>query len=136
MNGEAPGMAAQLSRHDLPAGLGCEFSAAGSTDGADVVLTYRLTNSAETAFGGLRLLVLLDAEMDHPVVEEIREAIAAQAEWGREAQITDLHVWRVGKGSYACILALSSPNPGLTIQSVRQCLSVHEEIVHLTVEIQ
>ncbi len=80
--------------------------------------------------------VLLDAEMDHPIVEEIREAIATQPEWGKETQIIDLHVWRVGKGSYACILALVSPNPGLTVQSVRQCLSIHEEIAHLTVEIQ
>ena len=80
--------------------------------------------------------VLLDAEMDHPVVEEIREAIATQPEWGQETQIIDLHVWRVGKGSYACILALACRTPGLTVQAVRQCLSVHEEIVHLTVEIQ
>jgi cation diffusion facilitator family transporter len=80
--------------------------------------------------------VLLDAEMDHPVVEEIREAIATQPEWGNETQIIDLHVWRVGKGNYACILAMITSSPGLTAQSVRQCLSVHEEIVHLTVEIQ
>jgi len=80
--------------------------------------------------------VLLDAEMDHPVVEEIREAIATQPEWGKDTQIIDLHVWRVGKGSYACILALASRYPGLTAQSVRQCLSIHDEIVHITVEIQ
>lgn len=80
--------------------------------------------------------VLLDAEMDHPVVAEIREALATQPEWGSETRITDLHVWRVGKGSYACVLALASPNPGLTVQSVRQCLAIHEEIAHLTVEIQ
>lgn len=80
--------------------------------------------------------VLLDAEMDHPVVEEIREAITTQPEWGQETQIIDLHVWRVGKGGYACILALTSRSSGLTAQSVRQCLSNHEEIVHLTVEIQ
>ena len=80
--------------------------------------------------------VLLDAEMDHPVVAEIREALATQPEWGSETRITDLHVWRVGKRSYACVLALASPNPGLTVQSVRQCLAIHEEIAHLTVEIQ
>ena len=79
--------------------------------------------------------VLLDAEMDHPVVEEIREAITTHPEWGTETQILDLHVWRVGKGCYACILALASKHPGLTVESVRQCLAVHEEIVHLTVEI-
>ena len=80
--------------------------------------------------------VLLDAEMDHPVVAEIREALATQLEWGSETRITDLHVWRFGKRSYACVLALASPNPGLTVQSVRQRLAIHEEIAHLTVEIQ
>jgi len=79
--------------------------------------------------------VLLDAEMDHPVVKEIQEAITTQPEWGGESQILDLHVWRVGKGSYACILSLATKHPGLTVDSVRQCLGIHEEIVHLTVEI-
>jgi cation diffusion facilitator family transporter len=79
--------------------------------------------------------VLLDAEMDHPVVAEIREAIATQPEWGCETQITDLHVWRVGKSSYVCIIALATKHPRLTVDSVKQCLGVHEEIAHLTVEI-
>ena len=37
--------------------------------------------------------VLLDREMDHPLVEEIREAI----ETSPQTRVTDLHVWRVGK---------------------------------------
>ena len=47
--------------------------------------------------------VLLDAEMDAPVVAEIHDAIKSAPV---EAAISDLHVWRVGKGSYACILSL------------------------------
>uniref|UniRef100_UPI001248FF0C cation diffusion facilitator family transporter n=2 Tax=Gammaproteobacteria TaxID=1236 RepID=UPI001248FF0C len=46
--------------------------------------------------------VLLDAEMDAPVVEEIREVVA---QLPAAATITDLHVWRVGKDQYACIVS-------------------------------
>src|SRR3546814_15133020 len=43
--------------------------------------------------------VLLDAEMDAPVVAEIREVIAASPV---PAEITDMHVWRVASGKSAC----------------------------------
>lgn len=75
--------------------------------------------------------VLLDAEMDSPVVEEIREVIQ---QIPVSAEITDLHVWRVGKGQYACIVTLASAS-ALSADSVRQRLSVHEELVHITVEV-
>ena len=78
--------------------------------------------------------VLLDREMDHPVVAEIREAVETGAESGA-TRIADLHVWRVGKASYACALSLVTHDPGLTAQRVRQQLAVHEEVVHVTVEI-
>jgi cation diffusion facilitator family transporter len=57
--------------------------------------------------------VLLDREMDHPVVSEIREAVET-GESGGSTRIADLHVWRVGK---------------------RNQLAQHEEIVHVTVEV-
>ena len=79
--------------------------------------------------------VLLDREMDHPVVGEIREVIAALPADGA-TQITDLHVWRVGTGAYACALSLLTHDAGLTPQRVRGALAVHEEIVHVTVEIR
>jgi cation diffusion facilitator family transporter len=75
--------------------------------------------------------VLLDREMDHPVVEEIRESV----ETG-DTRIADLHVWRVGKGVYSCALGLVTHDPALTPARVRQALSIHEEIVHTTIEIQ
>lgn len=75
--------------------------------------------------------VLLDAEMDAPVVEEIREVVA---QLPAPATITDLHVWRVGKDQYACILSLASRLP-LEADSVRQALAVHEELAHVTVEV-
>ncbi|WP_152220867.1 CDF family Co(II)/Ni(II) efflux transporter DmeF [Pseudomonas sp. SCB32] len=75
--------------------------------------------------------VLLDAEMSDPVVEEIREVVA---ELPQPARITDLHLWRVGKSRYACILSLASAG-NLTPEQVRQRLQVHEELAHITVEI-
>ncbi|MCK9282726.1 MAG: CDF family Co(II)/Ni(II) efflux transporter DmeF [Rhodocyclaceae bacterium] len=79
--------------------------------------------------------VLLDREMDHPVVGEIREAIESSGRDG-ECRITDLHVWRVGKHAYACAICIVTADKALTPSRVREWLSVHEEIVHVTVEIQ
>ena len=78
--------------------------------------------------------VLLDREMDHPVVAEIREVIAQLPETGN-TRLTDLHVWRVGTGVYACALSLLTHDARLTPQQVREQLGIHEEIVHVTVEI-
>lgn len=75
--------------------------------------------------------VLLDAEMDTPVVEEIREVVA---QLPVPASITDLHVWRVGKDQYACILGLATQGM-LSADSVRQALGIHEELAHITVEV-
>lgn len=75
--------------------------------------------------------VLLDAEMDAPVVEEIRAVVA---QLPVPASITDLHVWRVGKDQYACILGLAAWAE-LSADSVRQSLGVHEELAHITVEV-
>lgn len=78
--------------------------------------------------------VLLDREMDHPVVDEIREAV----ESGTEAdgtKVTDLHVWRVGKESYSCALSIVTRDKTLTPERVREQLAQHDEIAHATVEI-
>lgn len=85
------------------------------------------------AYGLLRASgkVLLDAEMDAPVVAEIREVVAACP---FKATITDLHVWRVGKGKYACILGIVTDTPA-TPSYFREALAIHEELVHVTVEV-
>ncbi len=75
--------------------------------------------------------VLLDAEMDAPVVAEIRDVVKASP---IKAEICDLHVWRVGKGKYACILSLVTANDAGPDYFKRQ-LSVHEELVHISVEV-
>ena len=75
--------------------------------------------------------VLLDAEMNAPVVAEIKEVIAASP---ISAHICDLHVWRVGKGKYACILSLVTADDVEPDYFKRQ-LSIHEELIHLSVEV-
>lgn len=85
------------------------------------------------AYGLLRdtSRVLLDAEMDAPVVAEIYEVIEASP---IKATLSDLHVWRVGKGKYACILCLHVKEE-VTPHYFKEQLSIHEELVHITIEL-
>jgi len=78
--------------------------------------------------------VLLDREMDHPVVDEIREVVETGEDAG-DTRIADLHVWRVGKQVYSCAITVVTHDLALTPDVVRERLSVHEEIVHSTIEI-
>ncbi len=96
--------------------------------GAILVATWAKNLLIETA------KVLLDREMDHPVVEEIREVIETQDD-PDETRIADLHVWRVGKEAYACAVSIVTHSQNLTPEQIRQRLSIHEEIVHTTIEI-
>jgi len=73
--------------------------------------------------------VLLDAEMDGPVVDEVREVVRGLP---GSPVLRDLHVWRVGKGKYACIVSLET-DAALTPLEVRQALAVHDELVLVTV---
>jgi cation diffusion facilitator family transporter len=75
--------------------------------------------------------VLLDAELNVPVAQEIREVI----EQGPiRAEICDLHVWRVGKGKFACIVGLVTAE-GAQPEDFKNQLRIHEELVHITVEV-
>ncbi|WP_435012959.1 CDF family Co(II)/Ni(II) efflux transporter DmeF [Xanthomonas arboricola] len=76
--------------------------------------------------------VLLDAEMDAPVVEEVKQVIA---ELPHAIDIGDLHVWRVGSDRYACVVSLVTA-ADIDADLVRAALQIHEELVHITVELQ
>jgi cation diffusion facilitator family transporter len=78
--------------------------------------------------------VLLDREMDAPVVEEIREVVEAGVNRGA-TRIVDLHVWRIGRQSYSCAIGVVTRDPSLTANALRERLAVHEEIVHSTIEV-
>ncbi len=76
--------------------------------------------------------ILLDATMNDPVAQEVTDIINAQSQ---KIQINDFHIFRVGKGKYGCILSLSS-DIDIDITHIKNELSIHEELVHITVEIQ
>lgn len=69
--------------------------------------------------------VLLDAHESH-LEEEIREFVEGPG----DARITDLHVWRVGPGAHAAIVAVK----GIDGDTARARLREVHEIAHLTVE--
>jgi len=96
-----------------------------------------LVGAALVAVWALGLLrdsgrILLDAEMDAPVVAEVREVIERGAV---PATITDLHVWRVGRAKYAVVLSIATSS-GEDAEYFRRSLSVHEELAHVTVEVR
>lgn len=75
--------------------------------------------------------ILLDREMDHPVVEDIKAVVASDG----HSRVTDLHVWRVGKKVYSCAMSVVTRDTHLTAKQLRERLAVHEEIIHSTIEI-
>lgn len=75
--------------------------------------------------------ILVDAEMDAPVATEIREAIVGV---DPEAITEDLHVWRVAKDKYACMMTVKVKNYQ-SPDRFRQAIQIHEELVHITIEV-
>ena len=74
--------------------------------------------------------VLLDREMDSPVVGRIREAIQSDG----DAEISDLHVWRVGRASYAAVISVVADRP-LTPAAYRERVRAISSLVHVSVEV-
>jgi cation diffusion facilitator family transporter len=74
--------------------------------------------------------VLLDREMDAPVVSRIRGAIESD----NDAEIADLHVWRVGRASYAAVMTVVAHEP-LTPAAYRGRLAHIDSLVHVSVEV-
>lgn len=74
--------------------------------------------------------VLLDREMDSPVVEEIRSAVESRG----DARIVDLHLIRVGRRHFACVLSVVTAHAGGP-EEFKARLKEHEELVHVTVEV-
>jgi cation diffusion facilitator family transporter len=75
--------------------------------------------------------ILLDRtpeETDLP--EEIRRAVESEP----GASLVDLHVWQVASGRFAAIVSIASSNPK-PMTAYREMLGIHEELVHLTVEL-
>jgi cation diffusion facilitator family transporter len=74
--------------------------------------------------------VLLDREMDAPVVRDIRAAIECDG----DAEIADLHVWRVGRATHAAVVTVVAHSP-LTPAAYRARLAGIDSLIHVSVEV-
>ncbi len=86
------------------------------------------------AYGLLRVTsgILLDrtpASSDLP--DEIRRAVESDG----NSLITDLHIWQVSEGKFAAIVCIVAHEPRSS-DAYRELLREHEELVHVTVEVQ
>lgn len=74
--------------------------------------------------------VLLDREMDSPVAERVRSALAQEA----DTELADLHLWRVGRAQFACIVSVVTHGDG-SADRYKARLAGIAELVHVTVEV-
>ena len=74
--------------------------------------------------------VLLDREMDSPVVTEIRKAIQSDG----DTEISDLHVWRVGRASHAAVITVVAKDP-LAPAAYRDRVAGIASLRHVSVEV-
>lgn len=79
---------------------------------------------------------LLDAEMDHPVVAELRRRLDQEAPWAGAVRVCDLQVWRIGSDSRACIVRLMSDEPSVTVAAVKRHLRGVAGLDQVTVQIE
>ncbi|ESK38857.1 hypothetical protein P256_01676 [Acinetobacter nectaris CIP 110549] len=76
---------------------------------------------------------LLDAEMDHPLVERVMHSFDILQD---KITITDIHLWKVGTDKFSCILALQTHDSSISRNSIQQILLKQHEIVHTSIEIR
>ncbi|HXH04728.1 MAG TPA: CDF family Co(II)/Ni(II) efflux transporter DmeF [Candidatus Competibacteraceae bacterium] len=74
--------------------------------------------------------VLLDREMDTPLVERLRAELEADG----DSRVSDLHLWRVGRSQYACIVSLVTGRAHDPAH-YKALLRHHGQLAHVTVEV-
>ncbi|MBS7689707.1 CDF family Co(II)/Ni(II) efflux transporter DmeF [Pseudomonas lalucatii] len=74
--------------------------------------------------------VLLDREMDSPLVARVRSALVAEP----DTELADLHLWRVGRAQFACIVSVVTHGNG-SADRYKARLQGIRELVHVTVEV-
>jgi cation diffusion facilitator family transporter len=73
--------------------------------------------------------ILIDKEMDSPIVARIRETVESDG----ATRVSDLHVWRVAQERYACIITLARSG-NATIADYKERLRDLTELVHVSIE--
>ena len=74
--------------------------------------------------------ILLDREMDHPLVEQMRQRLEADG----DAHVADLHLWRVGDESFAAQATVVADEP-LAADAYRARLADLSALAHVSIEV-
>lgn len=74
--------------------------------------------------------VLLDREMDDPLVKKVKERLEAVP----DTEVADLHLWRVGRAQYCGVFSIVTHLPHSS-DSYKTQLADFTELVHVTVEV-
>jgi Co/Zn/Cd efflux system component len=73
--------------------------------------------------------ILLDRGAGGALSDGIRAAIESDG----DATVCDLHLWKVGEDSYACIISLVAER-GRPVDEYRARVSTFPELAHITIE--
>ena len=74
--------------------------------------------------------ILLDHEKNSPLSNRIKKSI----EIDKDAQVADLHLWKVADNKYACILSLVADKPH-TANEYKKRLKKISGLAHITIEV-
>jgi cation diffusion facilitator family transporter len=74
--------------------------------------------------------VLLDREMDHPLARTLRATLESDG----DAQVADLHLWRVGRAQFAAVVCIVADAP-LEPAAYRKRLAAEHALVHVSIEV-
>lgn len=94
--------------------------------GTVVILSWAYTLLRDTGS------ILLDRV---PVSSDLPEVIREGIENDGDSKIADLHIWQVGVSKFAAVISIVAHKPK-TPEEYRQALKIHEELVHVNVEVQ
>ncbi|MBA3963479.1 MAG: CDF family Co(II)/Ni(II) efflux transporter DmeF [Chthoniobacterales bacterium] len=94
--------------------------------GSGVVFSWAYTLIRDT---GAVLLNVTPETSDLPA--EIRRAVESDG----DSVVTDLHIWQVSSGKFAAIVSIVAQEPKSS-EEYRALLNAHEELVHVTIEVQ
>ncbi len=75
--------------------------------------------------------ILLDREGKNPLVDQIIEAVEKDG----KSRVYDIHLLRITKNGYACILGIETEE-GLSVEYYEEIISRFENILHATLEVR
>jgi cation diffusion facilitator family transporter len=93
--------------------------------GSAVIISWAVTILRDTAG------ILVDRTPPTDLVDEIQKAFS-----GLEATtMTDLHVWQIGPGQFAAIVAIDAAQPK-PVEEYHSLIDMHEELIHITIQVR